>query len=242
MNALPNEALCRSVLADGTLLTVTATRRPREGRAEVKCQAAGDARLAGRMQEVVRLARHTEPRFDSRDQVMISMDRAPGPGERDWELAVVLADRMVRGLWRSNGPVVANGWTDSWPLGRSDGHGVAKAPADAVLGGAGGLANLGQLHGHPDPGAAVSSARAWFPLHSGGADDSLCWVEVSVHPIERGDGERADEEQTIAVPGQGAPARRAPGPGGGAPLRRPRPGALAHHGALRPGALPGPFV
>jgi hypothetical protein len=44
----------------------------------------------------------------------------------------------------------------------------------------------------------VSSARAWFPLHSGGINDSLCWVEVSVYPLARAGGE---EEDAIAVPG-----------------------------------------
>ena len=199
-------AECRSILADGSLLTVTATRRPRAGRADVKCQAPGDARLLERMQEVVRLARHTETRFDSRDQVVISIDRVPGALERDWELAVVLADRLARGLWQGpHDPVVANGWSDAWHLGRIEGHAVRDAPVGTLLGGADGLAHLGQLSGHPDRAASVSSARAWFPLHAGGAADSLCWVEVSVHPLpqERNDC-AADEEQTITVPGQDA--------------------------------------
>lgn len=203
MNAPSPGAECRSLLADGSMLTVSATRRPRAGRADVKCTAP-DARLAERMQEVVRLARHTEGRFDSRDQVVIGIDGLPAPHERDWELAVVLADRMVRGLWRAHGPVVANGWSDAWQLGRIDGHAV-EGPQGALLGGPGGLAHLGQLSGHPDPAAAVSSARAWFPLHAGGAGDSLCWVEVGVHPLDAGpDHAAADEEQAIAVPGQDA--------------------------------------
>ncbi|MFK3740579.1 hypothetical protein [Massilia sp. TN1-12] len=208
MNAAPTQAVCRSRLADGTLLTVTATRRSRDGRADVKCSAPGDARLAERMAEVVRLARHTEARFDSRDQVVLGIDRLPAAGagkvERDWELALVLADRMVRGLWQPRGEIVANGWSDSWQLGRVDGHGIEGAPSGTLLGGADGLAHLGQLLGHPDPAAAVSSARAWFPLHSGGVADSLGWVDVSVHPLAR-DGQPAeDEEQSIAVPGQDA--------------------------------------
>ena len=136
-------ATCRSVLADGTLLTVTASRRERAGRADVKCGAPGDARLGERMQEVVRLARHTERRFDSRDQVVISLDRCPQDGERDWELAVVLADRMARGLWQGpRGPVVANGWSDAWHLGRIEGHAVQDAPVGTLLGGPDGLAHL----------------------------------------------------------------------------------------------------
>jgi hypothetical protein len=212
MNA-PVVAICRSVLRDGSLLTVTASRRERAGRADVKCSAPGDVQLAERMQEVVRLARHTEPRFDSRDQVVISLDRSPAPGERDWELAVVLADRMVRGLWRPRGEPIANGFSDAWQLGRLSGHmsgnlngrAAAGAAPDALLGGPDGLAHLGQLSGRADPSAGVSSACAWFPLHSGGAGDSLCWVEVSVHPLAgEADGAAIEEEATISVPGQDA--------------------------------------
>jgi hypothetical protein len=201
MSDIPMTAECRSIAADGSVLTVSATRRARAGRAEVKCTAPGDARVAGRMQEVVRLARLTEPGFDSRDQVVIGMDRAPGLSARDWELAVVLADRMVRGLWRPRGPVVANGWSDAWQLGRITGHDAQEAPEGTLLGGPEGLAHLGQLCGHPDPSASVASARAWFPLHAGGEADSLCWVEVSVHPLAH---DPDEEEATIAVPGQDA--------------------------------------
>jgi hypothetical protein len=191
-----NSAECRTTLAGGAIATVTATRRARAGRADVKCGAAGDPALAERMQQVVRLARHTEARLDSRDQVVISIDRAPGRHERDWELAVVLADRMVRGVWQGAPDVTANGWSGQWQLGRVEGHDAA--PVGAILGGPGGLAHLGGLNGQPDSAASVASARAWFPIHSGGINDSLCWVEVSVHPLASPAGE---EEDSIAVPG-----------------------------------------
>ena len=106
-----DSARVASLLADGSPVTVTATRRPRGGRAEVKCSAPGAPAMAARMGQVTRLARHTESRHDSRDQVVISMDRVPGPQERDWELAVVLADRMVRGLVPARDGLVANGWS-----------------------------------------------------------------------------------------------------------------------------------
>jgi hypothetical protein len=191
-------AECRSLLAGGAVLTVSATVRARGGRADLKCSGAGDAAQAERMQQVVRLARLTEDRADSRDQVLISIDRAPGPHERDWELAVVLADRMVRGVWRPDGPVLANGWSAQWQLGRIDGHDVADAPAHALLGGPQGLRWLGALSGRPDSGASVASARAWFPLHSGGVNDSLCWVEVNVYPLagaQQDQGEKRAEDQ-----------------------------------------------
>ena len=150
------------------------------------------------MQEVARLARHTEARYDSRDQVVISMDRAPAPGERDWELAVVLADRTVRGLLPQRASLLALGWSEQWQRGRIDGHDGRCGPAQALLGGPQGLHHLGALSGQPDLAHAVSSARAWFPLHSGGINDSLCWVEVSVYPLDAG---MAPDEDAIAVPG-----------------------------------------
>jgi hypothetical protein len=203
-----NAAECRCPLADGSMLTLTATRRPRAGRAEVKCVAPGDARLAERMQQVLRLARLTEASFDSRDQVVLSIDRRPPEGERGWELAAVLADRMVRGLLRPDAAGQANGWSDEWERGRIAGHTLGQGPAgQALLGGPGGLPHLGVLSGHADPGAGVASARAWFPLHSGEAG-SLGWVEVSVHPLSRdgknGAQDALEEEQTIAVPDQDA--------------------------------------
>ena len=194
MNVLPDSAQCRTTLASGTVATVTATRRARAGRADVKCGAAGEPALAERMQQVVRLARHTEARLDSRDQVVISIDPAPARHERDWELAVVLADRIVRGVWQAPGAVHANGWSEQWQLGRIDGNDLT--PAGALLGAE--LAWLGSLNGQPDRGDCVSSARAWFPLHSGGINDSLCWVEVSVYPLDAPAGE---EEDSIATPG-----------------------------------------
>jgi hypothetical protein len=192
-----NAVTCRSIAADGSLLTVTATLRPRGGRADVKCSVPDAPDVARRMQEVVRLARHTEPRFDSREQVVLSLDRAPVAGSRDWELAAVLADRIVRGAWQPQAPVVANGWSDAWELGRIDGHGLRQASVGVLLGGEDGLPHLGALSGHPDPAAGVSSARAWFPLVSGGAGDSLCWLEVSVRPAPH----EGEEEASITAPG-----------------------------------------
>ncbi|MFL6658431.1 MAG: hypothetical protein ACJ8GW_10195 [Massilia sp.] len=193
----PDLAQCRTLLAAG-IATVTASRRARSGRADVKCSAAGDPVVAERMQHIVRLARLTEARLDSREQVVISMDRAPERHERDWELAVVLADRMVRGVWQGGDGVLANGWSAQWQLGRIDGHDLRQAPAGALLGGPDGLTHLGALNGQPDSGASVASARTWFPVHSGGINDSLCWVEVAVFPL---DAPAPDEESSIAVPG-----------------------------------------
>jgi len=223
----PNSAECRSVLADGRVLTITATRRPRANRADVKCVVAGAPSICERMQEVVRLARHTEARFDSRDQVVLSMDIAPTALERDWELAAVLADRIVRGAYHAPPAyetrqaakpllIYAQGWSDAWHLAKVSGQPALAierlrphlTPSDIVIVGDDGtqgerdgagvyLSHLGGLTGHTDPSASVSTARAWFPLHSGGVNDSLNWVDVSVYPIEAGGGE---EETTIAAP------------------------------------------
>ncbi|HEY0064425.1 MAG TPA: hypothetical protein VGC21_20075 [Telluria sp.] len=202
MNALPDSAQCSTTLAGGVLAKVTATRRPRAGRADVKCSGGADPALAERMQQVVRLARHTEALLDSRDQVVISIDPAPARHERDWELAAVLADRLVRGVWQAAAPVHANGWSDEWQLGRVGGH--ERAPEGALLGGE--LGSLASLNGQPDASASVATARAWFPLHSGGINDSLCWVEVSVYPLAASEGE---EEDSIATPGLDLTRQRA---------------------------------
>ena len=194
----PDTVVVRSLRADGSYLTVTATRRPRGGRAEVKPSAPGAPALAARMAQVARLARHTEARYDSRDQVVIGIDPVPGPQERDWELAVVLADRMVRGLVPAREGALANGWSGAWELGLVEGADVRGTPPGTLLGGAGALHHLGALSGQPDVAASVSSARAWFPLHSGGINDALCWVEVSVYPL---DGPAGGEEEAIAAPG-----------------------------------------
>ena len=191
---------CRSIALDGGMLTITATRRPRAGRADVKCGVPGAPGVAERMQQVVRLARHTEARVDSRDQVVLSLDRAPAEGERDWELAAVLADRMVRGVFAPKGEVVANGWSEAWHLGRIDGRRLAGAPGGVLLGGADALAHLGALNGQPDPGAGVSSARAWFPMHSGGEHDGLGWVEVSVRPLAQAGRDEQAAEDPVSVP------------------------------------------
>jgi len=197
MTAPVLEASCRSILPGGGMLTITATRRPRAGRADVKCSVPGASAQAERMQQVVRLARHTEPRYDSRDQVVLSADRAFDPVSRDWELAAVLADRIVRGVFQAARPVVANGWSDAWHLGRIDGRALVNVPDGVLAGGPDGLPHLGALTGQPDPGAATASARAWFPLYSGGDHDDLGWVDVSVRPLA---GVMDTDDDAISVP------------------------------------------
>ncbi|TFW16530.1 hypothetical protein [Duganella callida] len=192
ITAIPANAFCRSLLVDGRILTITASRRPRANRADVKCTTPNAAHIAERMQQVVRLARHTEVRLDTRDQVVLSMDITPAEAERDWELAAVLADRMVRGLYPiAKTPITAQGHSDAWYLGRVTGTVDAEAGITRI-------AHLGALSGHADLSAAVSSVRAWFPLHSGGVHDALCWVEVSVFPLQTPGGA---EEDSIAAPG-----------------------------------------
>lgn len=204
-SAIPANAECRSVLADGRTVTITASRRPRANRADVKCSVPNAPAIAERMQQVVRLARHTEVRLDSRDQVVLSMDVTPAATERDWELAAVLADRMVRGLLPA-APTTAQGSSDSWHLGRVTGtarswlHAASDAATAAGENGAEPvhITHLGALSGHADLSAAVSTVRTWFPLHSGGINDTLGWLEVSVFPL---DAPAASEEDSIAAPG-----------------------------------------
>lgn len=190
-NTMPTNAECRSVLADGRIVTITASRRTRANRADVKCSVPNAPAIAERMQQVVRLARHTEVRLDSRDQVVLSMDLAPAAIERDWELAAVLADRMVRGLQPAT-RLHAQGSSDAWHLGRVNGS--VQAADGALLH----ISHLGALIGHADLSAAVSTVRTWFPLHSGGVNDAISWLEVSVFPLE---GPSDGEEDGITAPG-----------------------------------------
>jgi hypothetical protein len=193
-SAVPTNAECRTTLADGRTLTITASRRPRANRADVKCSVSNASAIAHHMQQVVRLARHTEARLDSRDQVVLSMDITPSAMEREWELAAVLADRMVRGLQavQAGAPATAQGSSDAWHLGRVAGS-VRVADGETLH-----ITHLGALSGHADPSAAVSTVRTWFPLHSGGINDTLGWLEVSVFPLEA---PAPTEEDSIAAPG-----------------------------------------
>jgi hypothetical protein len=240
-------AECRAILADGRIATVTATRRPRGNRAEVKCVVPGAPALAEAMQSAVRLARLTEATFDSRDQVVLGIDLLPAADDRNWELAAILADRMVRGVWRpASAQVTAAGWSDNWqqgtvtgdpekawqaiaragaasgeiwlgampkPAARAGAHSATGATGDAAIHPAASddgaaapwaahtISHLGTLSGQPHPAAGVSSARTWFPLHSGGINDTLAWVEVSVRPLDPSGEPQHDEEATIAAPG-----------------------------------------
>jgi hypothetical protein len=213
-SAVPTNAECRATLADGRTLTITASRRARANRADVKCTVPNAQAIAEHMQQIVRLARHTEARLDSRDQVVLSMDITPSATERDWELAAVLADRMVRGLHpaKPGAIITAHGRSEAWHTGRVTGtvHTTAPHAAGMTPPAAGAphvprngecmlqITHLGALLGHADPSAAISTVRAWFPLHSGGINDTLGWVEVSVFPLEA---PAATEEDSIAAPG-----------------------------------------
>lgn len=211
-------ASAHCLLDDGRLLTVQATCRTRDGRADIKCH--GPREVAMRVQQILRLARHTEPEFDARQQVVISLDPWPQAAQREWELALVLADRMVRGLYAPEATrLYGHGWSDHWEHGQVEGGDGVRyqsllqaGGALLVLGGSepageGGaglgaraairVTHLGALHGHPDPLALVASSRCWFPLFSGGTHDSLNWVEVSVRPLLPND----DDDAVISVAG-----------------------------------------
>jgi hypothetical protein len=169
-------------------------RRPRRR----QVQRAGRPRLAARMQQVVRLARHTEPRHSTAATRSCSAwTAAPPPGERDWELAACWPTAWCAACCARRRRLAANGWSDAWQRGRVDGHTTWTAPRRRGAAAAAPAACPPWCIDRPArSGAAVSSARAWFPLHSGGINDSLGWVEVSVHPLARGPpGSAADEDR-----------------------------------------------
>lgn len=183
---IPATAVCRSVLADGRVLTITASRRPRANRADVKCSVAAAPALAQRMQQVVRMARLTEPVLDTRDQVVLSMDHAPAALERDWELAAILADRMVRGVYAPADPaaVFAFGSSDVWHLGRLrlaevPHHGGMQAQGQHMAAAVCKVAASGQA----DAGDRYSRALALL-----GGDGVLVYAEGAAMPPRAPDG------------------------------------------------------
>jgi hypothetical protein len=108
-----SHATCFCVLDDGRRVAVHATCRARAERVDIKAH--GSRRINARIQQILRLARHSEAEFDSRVQVVISLDPWPDEASREWELALVLADRMARGLYHNPAQeLYAHGWSDHW--------------------------------------------------------------------------------------------------------------------------------
>ena len=120
--AQPASATCGWIDTRGTCVTITATAvRGASALAPlIKCEVAGQPRIAERLREVVGSARLCEPRHDTRWRVRLHVAPVPIDAEDpNWELAAVLADRMARGIYRPlQRRVYAHGTSAYWPLGQ----------------------------------------------------------------------------------------------------------------------------
>jgi hypothetical protein len=203
------------------VLTVTATRRPRAGRADVKCSAPVRRAWPRAWQQVVRLARHTEARH-----------RQPRPGrhqhgpprrrqERDWELAWCWPTAWCAACWPAPAVVLANGWSDAWQLGRVDGHDVAARRAAALLGGDPAACTIWCID-RPARSGAACRARAPGSRCTAAASTTAWAGSRSAFIRWRAARQGAADEDSHrrAGPGRGAPAGGAPGAGRRAPFRR----------------------
>lgn len=88
-----------------------------------KCDVPGSPELARRLRAVISQARLTEPRYDSRSQVQLTVSSADfDVREGHWELAAVVADRLARRRFTSLEPRVwAHGRSQDWTSGQVSG-------------------------------------------------------------------------------------------------------------------------
>ena len=203
--------ICYCPLEDGRLLEIRASLRPRNGRAAIKCQiAAADPawRFTQQVQQIVQWARLSEDvpassqESGTEQQLLLEFNLAASE-QRQWELAVVALDKLVRGVWQTasaTSTLIAAGYfkqvahgsvaqtalqLDHAQLSKLAGlNGVWVVPASHVaqvcsIQPAQALDYIGQLHRQPDPAARIRTCRVWFPLVGGGAHDCLSWVEVA---------------------------------------------------------------
>lgn len=205
---LPAIAQCRVPRADGSFLQVSATvmLAPADGMARIKLSPAFRTHPAAeRMVEVVRSARLAEPVPDERWRVTCDITPLPNPQERGWELAVVLADRMARGLWHPQADVLALGCSDDWlggalhvPLAEQGSLDAVRPQANSLcLRGAleadsmqdvlasdwRVLGNIAELSGQATSDGFMRRASTWFPAVWDGSADRLIRIDVVVRPL-----------------------------------------------------------
>jgi len=206
--SLHGTAHCRVPRADGSCLQVSATvmLAPADGMARIKLSPALRFHPAAeRIVEIIRSARLAEPVPDERWRVTCDITPPPTPQERGWELAVVLADRMARGLWRPQADVLALGCSDDWLGGALHVPLAEQACLDAVRPQANTLCirgamttdsmqvvlasdwrvlgNIAELCGQAASDGFMRRASTWFPAVWDGAADRLIRIDVVVRPL-----------------------------------------------------------
>lgn len=178
----------------------------------VECEAAAKPHQAI-IRQVIAAARLSERTQGHGIQIWIDFDREVPADDDLWHLAVVLADRLSRGVIPAGkAALFALGTAHDWASGyihlpegaaarvraisQNDGVQVVIAkPQDSGLVAAelshldnehwSVIGYLGALLGHPDPQQSYRSAKAFFPLVGGQSE--LAWVEVSVQPVQASD-------------------------------------------------------
>ncbi len=122
MSDMHREASCFLPLADGKLQEITVVANRPEGRGEALAGIKvidGDRTLQQQVRDVVASARLTEFGAAGGWKVAIYMEPPPAPHDSSWELAVVVADRMARGLLPTvAGRTFAMGCSQAWETGR----------------------------------------------------------------------------------------------------------------------------
>lgn len=103
----PNVFICQVPLEDGRVMRMQASLRPASPGAPIKCLGQGTDpgwQFALQVQQVLALARFGETTGEAarqsakQSQLLLEYDFA-APEQRQWELAVVLLDRLCRGVW-----------------------------------------------------------------------------------------------------------------------------------------------
>lgn len=175
----------------------------------VECEAAAKPHQTI-IRQVIAAARLSERTQGHGIQIWIDFDREVPADDDLWHLAVVLADRLSRGVIPAGkAALFALGTSHDWASGyihlpegaaariraipQNDGvQAVIAKPQDSGLVNAelshidkeqwAVIGYLGALLGHPDPQQSYRSAKVLFPLVGGQSE--LAWVEVSVQPVQ----------------------------------------------------------
>ncbi len=167
---------CICPLEDGRSLTIRASLRPLHGAAAIKCQlAAPDPawQFTQQVQRVVQLARLHEAAPNESEQLLLEFD-SNALGMQAWEVAVILLDRLLRGVYVANhlSHFQAAGQIIEWQQGLC-------APNAIYLqdGIEQNITHLAQLALAPNK-TVIRQQRVYFPLIGSGAHDCLSWLEV----------------------------------------------------------------
>lgn len=116
--------VCWWLSPGGTAVSLTAVAREAPAGLDLyKCDVPGRPDLAQRLRTVISQARLTEPRYDSRSQVQMTLSTSEfDVRDGHWELAAVIADRLARRRFVAlEQKVWAHGRSEDWTSGQVSG-------------------------------------------------------------------------------------------------------------------------